>query len=456
MRLIPVRHSFPDFTFKGQSLQQGLSLEKLYMKRILMVIIILPLVAIWLYGLFVFGGKLAENYYSGGVKNFANILSGSIPKFYVVQSGSMEPAVGVGSIVIVYPSDLYNSGDIISFSQYGNLKNTITHRIAEKREENGHLVYLTKGDANDNIDLGYLDEKNIIGKVRLTIPYLGYLASAAKKPWGFVLLVIVPATILIYEEIKIILGINHRVGESHVRRGDNVPTPRKKTKNILHKLFRSSVFVMPVFGAGLVFTSVSASFFSDKEVSAGNFFQAASSFGTPTPEISLTPTPIPIAQTLVINEVLPLSDCKMGNNSAWWIELFNGYDYTVNLKNYKLSDGENIIDTVTAHNVEIPPGGFALLAHDSSIWVRCYGDNGVPTVNLGGRLDIDTGHLQLIDPAKEGLVIDDVRWGDGVGLYLDPLINESIERNPDGLDTAFGTDYNTDDFIIRSPPAPGY
>ncbi|KKQ46617.1 MAG: Type I signal peptidase, partial [Candidatus Woesebacteria bacterium GW2011_GWD1_38_10] len=80
--------------------------------------------------------------------------------------------------------------------------------------ENGEPEYVTKGDANEDFDPPKISDKDIIGKVRLTIPYLGYLAFAAKKPWGFILLVIVPATIFIYEELKAVLKeLRKRMGK---------------------------------------------------------------------------------------------------------------------------------------------------------------------------------------------------------------------------------------------------
>ena len=39
---------------------------------------------------------------------------GSLPKAFIVQSGSMEPAVKTGSIVITRKAETYNQGEIIS------------------------------------------------------------------------------------------------------------------------------------------------------------------------------------------------------------------------------------------------------------------------------------------------------------------------------------------------------
>src|SRR4030042_1774281 len=128
-----------------------------------------------------------------------------LPKAYTVLSGSMEPAINVGSFVISKPSSFYSKGDIITFSLNGNKKNLITHRIEAKLFPDGvdkEPVYLTSGDANEDFDTGFVKNENIIGKVVFTVPYLGYFANFAKTPKGLLLLVIIPATIVIYEELK--------------------------------------------------------------------------------------------------------------------------------------------------------------------------------------------------------------------------------------------------------------
>ena len=123
-------------------------------------------------------------------------------KIMIVQSGSMAPAIKTGSIVIVKPSPDYKAGDIITFGPYSKTKAPTTHRIVEIKEENGQTSYITKGDANDAPDDGEISKKDIIGKVLFDIPYLGYVVDFAKKPIGFMFLIIIPAAIIIYDEMR--------------------------------------------------------------------------------------------------------------------------------------------------------------------------------------------------------------------------------------------------------------
>jgi signal peptidase len=130
----------------------------------------------------------------------------SIPKVYLIQSGSMEPAIKVASLVVSYPSKTYSPGDIVTFSKSNG--NTITHRVDFKLYENGldnDPVFVTSGDANEEVDQGYVAKDDIAGKVVFTLPYAGYLVDFAKTPQGFILFVIVPATIVVYEEIRFLL-----------------------------------------------------------------------------------------------------------------------------------------------------------------------------------------------------------------------------------------------------------
>lgn len=127
-------------------------------------------------------------------------------KIMTVLSGSMEPGIKTGSVVVVKPSDNYKIGDIITFGEMSKTKTPITHRIYEMKVEGSEPVYITKGDANNAPDQKEIAGKEIIGKVLFDIPYIGYAVDAAKKPFGFMLIIIIPATIIIYDEIRKIIG----------------------------------------------------------------------------------------------------------------------------------------------------------------------------------------------------------------------------------------------------------
>lgn len=104
--------------------------------------------------------------------------------YKTVLTGSMEPAIPVGSIVITKEQSSYEIEDIISFQEEGAI---ITHRIITIDRER----YITKGDANNVADTEEVQQKQILGKVILTIPLLGYLVMWLMSPFGIISLFII-------------------------------------------------------------------------------------------------------------------------------------------------------------------------------------------------------------------------------------------------------------------------
>ncbi|MEZ3485314.1 MAG: signal peptidase I [Lachnospiraceae bacterium] len=92
---------------------------------------------------------------------------------YNVLSGSMEPAIPVGSLLYVRsgePEDVKEK-DIIAF--YGSLEDSgiITHRVVKNNVVSG--TFTTKGDANEKEDPTPVPYDNYIGRVALSLPYAG-------------------------------------------------------------------------------------------------------------------------------------------------------------------------------------------------------------------------------------------------------------------------------------------
>lgn len=83
-----------------------------------------------------------------------------------VVSGSMEPNLHVGDLLIMSSAD-YQIGDIAAY-QRGKM--TIIHRIIEINGDG----YVFKGDHNSVPDPEVVSSSQIIGKVRMAVPLLGY------------------------------------------------------------------------------------------------------------------------------------------------------------------------------------------------------------------------------------------------------------------------------------------
>lgn len=94
----------------------------------------------------------------------------------VVLSGSMEPEISVGDLLIVAEQKSYEVGDVIV---YQDGKTAVTHRIVSISE----TEVITRGEAN-NTDDDPISPEAIKGKVILVIPRFGYAIDMIKTPLG--------------------------------------------------------------------------------------------------------------------------------------------------------------------------------------------------------------------------------------------------------------------------------
>lgn len=94
-------------------------------------------------------------------------------KTYVVASGSIEPELPVGSLILskVTGPETIKEGDIITFKISDGLINAATHRVVRIEESS----FITKGDNNQDIDANPVNFKDLIGKVVFSLPLLGFL-----------------------------------------------------------------------------------------------------------------------------------------------------------------------------------------------------------------------------------------------------------------------------------------
>lgn len=98
----------------------------------------------------------------------------------VVLSGSMEPELSMGDLIVVFEEDTFEVGDVIVF-QSG--RTAVVHRIISIDGEE----LLTQGDAN-NIHDEPIKLSQVKGKVAFSIPLIGYLVNIIKTPIGTILL----------------------------------------------------------------------------------------------------------------------------------------------------------------------------------------------------------------------------------------------------------------------------
>ncbi len=95
--------------------------------------------------------------------------------FFIVETGSMEPTINKGELIVVSERKNYKVGDIVTILD--NEKYIFTHRIVEIIGDN----VVTKGDSNDLRD-EIVSNRNIIGKVIIHSKILGFFVIYLLKP----------------------------------------------------------------------------------------------------------------------------------------------------------------------------------------------------------------------------------------------------------------------------------
>ncbi len=170
-------------------------------------------VSVMSYALFIFlllvGGTLLL--YVADIKIRAAKGDYSAPVFnaYVVLSGSMLPTIEVKDVVVTkkIAEEKLEIGDIITFvspdDRFGGI--SVTHRIIEKLydEDQGIYTYRTQGDNNNIADSVPVPNANILGKVILKIPKLGFIQDILASKGGMIIFVLIPClAILSYDIMK--------------------------------------------------------------------------------------------------------------------------------------------------------------------------------------------------------------------------------------------------------------
>ena len=111
---------------------------------------------------------------------------------YEVVTSSMAPELPVGSVVYVQTckADEVKVGDIISFYVGTDEENIISHRVVEINvDEQGDFFFITKGDANSDIDSMQVDVKHFVGKVKFKINNISWLVRLFDTSTGIIILI---------------------------------------------------------------------------------------------------------------------------------------------------------------------------------------------------------------------------------------------------------------------------
>lgn len=141
---------------------------------------------------------------------------------YVVLSGSMQPTMNPGDVVVVkdVPAEEIETGDIITF-QRGEQTSPTTHRVIEVVQDGDSVAFRTAGDNSESADREAVTPTQIEGRIPVVagvpfvIPLIGHIIRFASTQTGFGLLVAIPIGVLFLTEVWS-LSARLRGGNEHV------------------------------------------------------------------------------------------------------------------------------------------------------------------------------------------------------------------------------------------------
>lgn len=124
--------------------------------------------------------------------------------FFRVVTGSMEPELPVGSLILTTREDIeeIEIGDIVCFKSHDPdiLGKIITHRVVSKAyDKEGQVLLQTKGDANLTADGYYVDSDSLIGTVTWQSgenDFITQIMSFLSSKMGFISCIALPCLLL--------------------------------------------------------------------------------------------------------------------------------------------------------------------------------------------------------------------------------------------------------------------
>lgn len=412
----------------------------------------------------------------------------------IVRSGSMEPAVSTGDLVVVRPEAApYSVGDVIAFRGQKEVDLITTHRVAEIVQGEEGLRYITKGDANEESDEVFVMPEQVLGSVKLVLPWVGKVLAFGKTKTGFISFVIIPAlAVIMSEAFTLLREARQRWRQRHTVEEDEPPQPETETVEettpvaveaqaplpimpIVQPVVRSRLMkkivpsqqltgftrgpartgtlrgqhmsgmdglVRVIVGVMVLSLGIPSAFasYSDTALSMNNTFTVATDFdgepspspspsASPSPSVSSSPTPENIANHVVISEVQ--IDGATANED--FVELYNPTNSPIDLTSWSLrvknSTGTES-SLVAITTGTIPAHGFFLWANDQGSGVGFAASIGANVANSNNLSPNSSIALRN----ASSTIIDQFAWGNGTGSQFGEGTASSSPGSGQGLE----------------------
>ncbi len=127
---------------------------------------------------------------------------------YTVATGSMVPEYKVKDLILTSkknPSEINIGDDVVYIGNKESVNGkVVTHRVIDKREENGKFYFYTKGIANEITD-PEIDDTQILGVVKSKLYILSFCSHIINNPLVLIFLIVVPFIVFVFFEGKSII-----------------------------------------------------------------------------------------------------------------------------------------------------------------------------------------------------------------------------------------------------------
>jgi signal peptidase I len=346
-------------------------------------------------------------------------------KLLSVQTGSMTPSIKTGALVAVsrVPESQLAVGDVITYISPKNSKKTITHRVVTLPSPTTKGMIVTKGDANPVADAPF-SPKYVVGRVNLSVPYLGHAVDFVRQPIGLAILIYVPALAIMINEVRI-LSVHYRKMRPYfaAKLLDRLNTGRRKSR----KMVTTAVATPLALVISLAVTiPVQATLKSNSVVLASNSF-SVSALLPPGPHVTFRKVTLRCS-----------ADNTLLTNRRPVIIIYNGTHADVVTHGWKIVDDNGVVINI--------PDGYVLKK------LRQYSY----TPYLSNGLKYAGDHLSLLNDI--GQKVDALSWGTDTTAFnpsiAPPASGTRLERRPFNQDTDNASDWRAFDHACNCPVQP--
>ncbi len=120
-----------------------------------------------------------------------------------VLSGSMEPALSPGDVVVVRPVDPgeLRTGDVVTVQPVSGDPTLVTHRVVQVDRDGTDVTGLvTRGDANGAADAPLVPDQ-VMGRVAYSVPLVGHATNVS---WGPTAVTVLAVALLVYAAVALV------------------------------------------------------------------------------------------------------------------------------------------------------------------------------------------------------------------------------------------------------------